>query len=149
MCQEWSDLSTHGLLFQWASTNCMLVQDKADINTSSKCSLFLPWYIWKIAQMALNNNHSTDLNRRHKRDDKSFHGLWPDGSKTVMFICKIIMESRGKKSLKIPKGYSEAVNRRTDNTMAKRKRTNDDLQICKLKELKPKEQTTILQNITH
>ena len=29
-----------------------------------------------------------------------------------------------KKSLKIPKGYSESVNRRrTDNTMAKRKRT--------------------------
>jgi hypothetical protein len=34
-----------------------------------------------------------------------------------------------KKSLKIPKGQSEAVNRRrTDNTMAKRKRTNYDLQ---------------------
>jgi len=34
-----------------------------------------------------------------------------------------------KKSLKIPKGYLEAVNRsRTDNTMVKRKRTNDDLQ---------------------
>jgi hypothetical protein len=31
-----------------------------------------------------------------------------------------------KKSLKIPKGYSESVNRRrTDNTMAKRKRTKD------------------------
>ena len=29
-----------------------------------------------------------------------------------------------KKSLKIPKGQSESVNRRTNNTMAKRKRTN-------------------------
>jgi hypothetical protein len=30
-------------------------------------------------------------------------------------------------SLKIPQGYSETVNRRqTDNTMAKRKRTNDN-----------------------
>jgi hypothetical protein len=34
-----------------------------------------------------------------------------------------------KKSLKIPKGWSKPVNlRRTDNTMAKRKRTNNDLQ---------------------
>ena len=36
-----------------------------------------------------------------------------------------------KKSLKIPKGYSEDVNQRTDNTMAKRKKvqkTNNDLQ---------------------
>ena len=35
-----------------------------------------------------------------------------------------------KKSLKITKGYSESVyRRRTDNTMAKRKRTKNDLQI--------------------
>jgi hypothetical protein len=34
---------------------------------------------------------------------------------------------RGKKSLKIPKELSESVNRRTDNTMAKRKRTNSHL----------------------
>ena len=34
----------------------------------------------------------------------------------------------GKKSLKIPKGKLEAVKRRTDTTMAKRKRTNNDLQ---------------------
>ena len=33
------------------------------------------------------------------------------------------------KSLKIPKGLSESVNqRRTDNTMAKKKDTNNDLQ---------------------
>ena len=32
------------------------------------------------------------------------------------------------KSLKIPKGYSEAVNETTDNTMAKRKITNNDQQ---------------------
>jgi len=30
--------------------------------------------------------------------------------------------------LKIPKGYSEDVNQRTDNTMAKRKSTNNDKQ---------------------
>ena len=33
-----------------------------------------------------------------------------------------------KNSMKIPKWQSEAVNRRTDNTMAKRKRTNNDVQ---------------------
>jgi len=34
-----------------------------------------------------------------------------------------------KKSLKIPKGQSESVNRKmTDNTMTKRKTTNNDLQ---------------------
>jgi len=39
--------------------------------------------------------------------------------------------SNNKKSLKIPKEWSESVNRRTDNTMTKRKRykrTNNDLQ---------------------
>ena len=35
----------------------------------------------------------------------------------------IILSRYHKKSLKIPKGYSEAINRRTDNTMAKRKET--------------------------
>ena len=39
-----------------------------------------------------------------------------------------------KKSLKIPKRSSESVNRRrTDNTMAKRKRTNNDLQNTHIK----------------
>ena len=33
-----------------------------------------------------------------------------------------------KKDLKIPKGYSDAINRRTDNTLAKRKRTINNLQ---------------------
>jgi hypothetical protein len=39
-----------------------------------------------------------------------------------------------KKILKIPKGQSETVyRRRTDNTMAKRKRTNNDLQNIHIK----------------
>jgi len=39
-----------------------------------------------------------------------------------------------KKSLKIPKGQSESVNRRrTDNTMAKRKKTSNDLQNIHIK----------------
>ena len=36
--------------------------------------------------------------------------------------------SQVKKSLKVPKGQSEAVNRRTDNAMALRKRTNKNPQ---------------------
>jgi hypothetical protein len=46
----------------------------------------------------------------------------------IIFIDKVWNAVAAKKSLKIPKGYSESVKRRTDNTMAKRKRTNNDLQ---------------------
>jgi hypothetical protein len=46
-----------------------------------------------------------------------------------------------KKSLKIPKRQSESVNRKTDNPMAKRKRTNNDLQNIHIK-LKDRETRT-------
>jgi len=47
-------------------------------------------------------------------------------------------------SLKIPKGSSESVNRRrTDNTMAKRKRTKGQTTICK-----KKNDSTFKNNIT-
>jgi hypothetical protein len=60
---EWRDMSTRRLLFQWTSTvNIqlgMLVWYKVDlIIISLKINLFLPWYSWKIAELALNNNHS-------------------------------------------------------------------------------------------
>ena len=60
---EWSDLSIRGLLFQWASTTQIkrnvLVEYKAGlINISFKINLFSPWYTWKIAELAFNNNHS-------------------------------------------------------------------------------------------
>ena len=50
-----------------------------------------------------------------------------------IYICILQMKRvslKYKKSLKIPKGKSTSVNRRTDNTMAKQKniRTNNDLQ---------------------
>ena len=51
-------------------------------------------------------------------------------------ICHVIFTyriSKVKKSLKIPKNLSESVNRRTDNTMAKRKGTNNDLQNIHIK----------------
>jgi hypothetical protein len=38
-----------------------------------------------------------------------------------------------KKSLEIPKGKSESVNRRTDNIMARRKKANKDLQNMHIK----------------
>ena len=55
-------------------------------------------------------------------------------------LTQVMIELKGrvfptysKKSLKIPKGQSESVYRRTDNTMAKRKRTNNDLQNIHIK----------------
>ena len=62
------------------------------------------WYI----NCALNNKHLLV---------GSYDYRWSGKNE---YVCK--------KSLKIPKGQSEAVLRRTDNTMTKRKRTNNDLQ---------------------
>ena len=64
---EWSDMFTRGLLFLWASTLkiqlSVLVQNKANlIIISLKINLFSPWYSWKIAELALNNNHSLTQN---------------------------------------------------------------------------------------
>jgi hypothetical protein len=60
---EWGGISIRGLLFQWSSTIkiqlSMLVQYKADLTIISlKINLFLPWYSWKIVELALNNIHS-------------------------------------------------------------------------------------------
>ena len=60
---EWGDMSTRGLLFQWASTIkiqlSLLIYNEADlIIISLTISLFSPWYNWNIAELVLNNNHS-------------------------------------------------------------------------------------------
>jgi hypothetical protein len=60
---KWSDMLIRGLLFQWASTIkiqlSVLVSYKVDlIIISLKINLFSPWYSWKLAELALNNNHS-------------------------------------------------------------------------------------------
>ena len=60
---EWGDISIRELLLQWATTIkiqlSMLVECKADlIIISLKINTFWPWYSWKIAELALNNNHS-------------------------------------------------------------------------------------------
>jgi hypothetical protein len=59
---EWSNMSTHRLLFQWASTKNLakhvgLVQSGHHYHLI-KCNLFSPWYAWKIAHLNSNNNHS-------------------------------------------------------------------------------------------
>jgi hypothetical protein len=59
-------MSTCGLLFQWASNvkiQPVLVYYKADlIIISLKINLFSPWYSWKLAELALNKNHSLTQN---------------------------------------------------------------------------------------
>jgi len=62
-CQSGATCLFTGLLLKWASTIkiqlSMLVYFKADlIIISLKIKLFSPWYSWKIAVLALNNNHS-------------------------------------------------------------------------------------------
>ena len=44
-----------------------------------------------------------------------------------MFLFVAYCSDENKDSVKIPKEYSESVNRRTDNTMATRKRTKGTL----------------------
>jgi hypothetical protein len=60
---ECGDMSTSGLLLQWASTIkiqlSVLVENKTNIIIISlTINLFLPWYSWEIAELAFNNNHS-------------------------------------------------------------------------------------------
>ena len=58
------NMSIRGLLFQWASTIKIKLRVldlyKADliIIIPLNINLFLPWYRWKIAKVALTNNHS-------------------------------------------------------------------------------------------
>ena len=69
---EWSDISTRGLLFQWASTikiqlkSVCLVQ--SGLHHRHLINLFSSWYSWKIAELALTTithslTHSLNLSR--------------------------------------------------------------------------------------
>ena len=75
---KWSDMSTRGLLFQWASNvkiQPVLVYYKADlIIISLKISLFSPWYNWKLAELALNNTHSLTQEYYWGRRDRMVDG---------------------------------------------------------------------------
>jgi hypothetical protein len=61
---ECGDMSIGGLLFQWASTIKIQISMLYKVNliiVSMKINLISPWYTWKIAELALNNNHSLKL----------------------------------------------------------------------------------------
>jgi len=59
---KWSDMSTRGLLLQWASTIKNPTQrvglDQSGHHPHFIGNNFFLWYRWKIAHLALNNNHS-------------------------------------------------------------------------------------------
>ena len=42
----------------WNPTQCVGLVQSDLINISLKINLFSPWYIWEIAELVLNNNHS-------------------------------------------------------------------------------------------
>jgi hypothetical protein len=69
---EWGDMSIRRLLFQWASTikiQLSLLVYKVDlIIISLKINLFSPWYSWKIAELALSNNHSLTIFPSNTKD---------------------------------------------------------------------------------
>ena len=98
---EWGGISIRGLLFQWSSTIkiqlSMLVQYKADLTIISlKINLFLPWYSWKIVELALNNIHSIIR----------FHTLIPTGLVCLLtdnwLQCFILQRKINWKTCSIP-----------------------------------------------
>ena len=63
---QWDDMFIRGIFFQWGSNIkiqlSMLVWYRANIIIISlKIKLLSPWYSWKIAELAVNNNHSLNL----------------------------------------------------------------------------------------
>ena len=69
---EWGYMSICRLLFQWASTikiqlNVLVLYKAKFVIISLKINLFWPWYSWKIAEFALNNNHSLHYFEEKKR----------------------------------------------------------------------------------
>jgi hypothetical protein len=89
---ECGDMPTRGLLFQWASImkiqRSVLVQYKADlIIISLKINLLSPWYSWKIAELALNNNHSITLFKTSLTPPLFLSSCTKPGMWSVMYIC--------------------------------------------------------------
>jgi hypothetical protein len=68
---EWIDMSIRGLLLQWASTIKNPTQ-RVGPEQRGPHNLFSSWYSWKIAELALNNNHSLYVNL-HPIYDKTHH----------------------------------------------------------------------------
>ena len=59
---EWNNISTRGLLFEWTSTiqinQACWSRTKPTSSPSHWKLTCSPWYSWKIAELALCNNHS-------------------------------------------------------------------------------------------
>ena len=60
---EWGDMSIHGQLFQWTSTikiqlTCWFRTKRTYHHLIENELVLTMIYIWKIAELALNNNHS-------------------------------------------------------------------------------------------
>ena len=62
---EWSDMFTRGLdsvsLPYKNPTQRVGLEESGHHHNFNWCNLFSPWYSWKIAHLALNNNHSLTL----------------------------------------------------------------------------------------
>jgi hypothetical protein len=64
---KWVEMSICGMLFQWVSTikntikHVGLVQIGPHHHHLIEINLFSLWYSWKIAELALNNNHSLKI----------------------------------------------------------------------------------------
>ena len=149
MCQEWSDLSTRGLLFQWASTNCMLVKTKLTStphqNVACSChdisEKLLKWR-WSIIIPQI----LTDVIKEMTKASMAYGQM---GQKQSCSYVKSLWNLRWKEKFKDTKGVFRSqiegqttqwpkekgqttiyktVNWRTDNSQKKKnKRTNNDL----------------------
>jgi len=87
---EMGDMSIRGLLFQWACTIksqlSVLVQYKAHlIIISLKINLFLPWYSWQIAELALKNSHSLYCDKGRSYENWVFPCFYPCFRWIVLF----------------------------------------------------------------
>ena len=61
---EWSDMSTHRLLFQWATDSIKHVGQvqSGHHHHFIECNLFLSWYGWKIVHsLKISNKHAYNL----------------------------------------------------------------------------------------
>jgi len=61
----WYNMPTCGLLFQWNSTKNPTKRVGLILSRHQHyfidCNLFSPWYSWRIAHLALNNNQSPSI----------------------------------------------------------------------------------------